>query len=163
MIGSAPAAAFTRSIFSFSMTSGMMRVPASLSPFFTGKSPWRVAIIICPKELTASSFSLFMRRTPSISEQSSILPSFTSPRLMFSPLQIEQSTSAASFSCIMLSSFSQTYILSLPTESSTGMSSSVIMCPLRKTASLVTPFIICVMSWQMTCPTASSVFISFMI
>ena len=65
-IGPPSAASFARSIFSFSITSGMIRVPAILSPFFTGKSPWRPAIIISPREFTAKSFfrSIFKRPSP---------------------------------------------------------------------------------------------------
>ena len=46
-------------------------------------------------------------------------------------------------------------------DRSTGISSSVTTCPLRNLGPLLTPGMICVMSWQSTCPAASSVLISF--
>ena len=89
-IGSVPATSAARSIFSFSITRGIILVPASLSPFFTGKSPWRDAIIISPSELTASRASLRILSTPSMSAISSIFPSFISEPCMVSesPAQI---------------------------------------------------------------------------
>ena len=65
------------SSLSFFMTSGMILVPASLSPFFTVVLPCLVAIIISPKELTFFSFSLSTLSSPSQSAITSILPSFT--------------------------------------------------------------------------------------
>ena len=48
-------------------------------------------------------------------------------------------------------------------ESSTGMSSGWMTCPLRKRAPLNSPGMIWVISWQSTCPAASSVRISFIL
>ena len=99
---------------------------------------------------------------PSAAAASSILPSFTGDSSIMVFLQMSHKMRAASFSCSMLSSASHTYKCSLPIESSTGISSGCTTCPLRNTASLVTPLIICVRSWQRTLPTASSVRINFM-
>ena len=74
-MGFGPAAACMASIFSCSMTSGMMRVPASLAPFFTGRSPWIVAIIIWGVLFTASRALRSILSRPSQSAISSILPS----------------------------------------------------------------------------------------
>ena len=84
-MGLSPAAFCMASIFSCSMTSGMMRVPASLAPFFTGMSPWMVAIIICGVWLTASKAARSILSRPSQSAISSILPSFGSVPWMFLP------------------------------------------------------------------------------
>ena len=138
-IGAGPAASTALSIFSFSITRVIILVPASLSPFFTGKSPWREAIIISPRLLPATSASRLIFSNPSVSAMSSIFPSLISEGCICSPAQISYRISAASFSCHIVSSFSHTYRCSFPTESSTGMSSAVTICPLRNTASLVTP------------------------
>ena len=44
----------TLSIFSFSITKGIIRIPASLSPGFTTVFECLVAIIICPNEFTVN-------------------------------------------------------------------------------------------------------------
>ena len=75
-IGSFPHIRLTCSIFSSSITRGTTRIPATLSPFFTGKFPWRDAITICPNPFTAFSFSLSTLSSPSVSAVSSIFPSF---------------------------------------------------------------------------------------
>ena len=61
-----------------------MRVPASLSPFFTGKPSCRVAIIISPKELTLRSRSRSTCRRPSQSAINSTLPSEMPEACIFS-------------------------------------------------------------------------------
>ena len=102
------AAFLAPSIFSSSITRGMMRVPASLSPAFTPKFPWRVAIIIWPKPFTALRASLFTFKRPSQAAVSSIFPSLASERSICSPRHMAQRISAASFSWSMPSSFSHT-------------------------------------------------------
>ena len=87
-----------RSILSSSITRGIIRVPASLSPLCTGKSPWRVAIIICPKPLTAFSASRFTFKRPSRVAVISIFPSFAWERSICSPRHMAHRISAASFS-----------------------------------------------------------------
>ena len=159
-MGSPPAASFALSMESMGMTRGMILVPSSLSPALTAVSPWREAIIICPRELMAFSLSRRILNKPLHSAVSSIFPSFTRERFILSFKQILQSISAASFSWSMVSSLSHMYRCSFPTLNSTGISSSATMWPLRNTASFVTPLIICVISWQSTEPTASSVFIN---
>jgi len=96
------------SIFSCSMTSGMMRVPASFWPFFTGRSPWMVAIIIWGVRFTASRASRLIFSRPSQSAMSSILPSFGSVPWMFLPAAALYSSAAASSSWRMPGFFSQT-------------------------------------------------------
>ena len=107
-MGLSPAAAFARSIACFSITRGIILVPQSLSPAFTGKPEERVAIIIRPKEFTSLSFWISAMNSPSISAISSILPSLGSVGCIFSPIHISRSTSAASFSCRVFSSLSHT-------------------------------------------------------
>ena len=107
-IGSLPAAACMASIFSCSMTSGMMRVPASFWPFFTGRSPWMVAIIIWGVRFTASRASRLIFSRPSQSAMSSIFPSFGSVPWMFLPAAALYSSAAASSSWRMPGFFSQT-------------------------------------------------------
>ena len=160
--GASPAACSAASSFSSRITSGMTRVPASLSPGRTRPPPRRVAIISSSTLFTAKSRSLSTRNTPSISLFSSILPSLVSLHAMFSRPHSAARRSAASFSCTNPGSSSHTNRFSLPIESSTGMSSSVTICPLRKRGPLLTPGMICVMSWHSTWPTASSVLIHFM-
>ena len=92
----------------FSITSGMMRVPQSLSPFFTPKPEDRVAIIIRPRAFTARMRGASARNRPSQSAESSILPSFGSEAVMCSFWHRSRRISAASFSWSMESSFSQT-------------------------------------------------------
>ena len=103
-----PAACLARSIFSFSMTRGITRVPQSLSPFFTTKPLGRVAIIISPRLFTARRRSRSARNRPSHPAMSSIFPSLGSVASMFSPWQICRKIWAASFSWSLVSSFSQT-------------------------------------------------------
>ena len=114
-----------------------------------------------PKEFTARSRSRSTRKSPPRAAEISILPSLGFEALIPSFMHMSRRISAASSSWYGLPSFSQTYMLSLPTLSSTGMSSGWMMCPLRKTTSLVTPLMICVISWQRVIPTASSVLTSF--
>ena len=83
--GSGPAALRARSIFAFSITSGMTRVPHSLSPFLTGKPPARVAIIMSPSALTARRRSVSTSSRPSASAVSSILPSLGAEARMCGP------------------------------------------------------------------------------
>ena len=135
-------------------------MPASLSPFFTGKSPWREAIIISPRELTASSFFLSILNSPSIWAFSSIFPSFISDSDIYSFLQISRRISAPSFSWRIPSVFSQTNRCSLPTDKSTGMSSSLTTWPFLNTGPFFSPLMICVISWQRICPAAFVVSIS---
>lgn len=121
-------------------------MPASLSPFFTGKSPWREAIIISPRELTASSFFLSILNSPSIWAFSSIFPSFISDSDIYSFLQISRRISAPSFSWRIPSVFSQTNRCSLPTDKRTGMSSSLTTWPFLNTGPFFSPLMICVIS-----------------
>ena len=107
-IGSAPAAACIASIFSCSMTSGMMRVPASFCPFFTGRSPWMVAIIICGVLFTAINALRLIFSSPSQSAISSIFPSFGAVPWIFLPAAALYSRAAASSSWRMPGCFSQT-------------------------------------------------------
>ena len=123
--GALPAACSACRSFSSRMMSGMTRVPASLSPGCTVPPPRRVAIISSSMLLTAKSRALSTRNTPSIALFSSIFPSFVSLHVMFSLPHSAARRSAASFSCTMPGSISQTNRFSLPMESSTGMSSSV--------------------------------------
>ena len=106
--GSVPQISFTRFIFSSSITSGTTRMPAILSPLFTGKSPWREASTICPRAFTAFSFSRSIFRSPSTSAVSSIFPSFGSEAFMWLPWHTCRRISAASFSWSMPSCFSHT-------------------------------------------------------
>ena len=107
-MGVSPASALACSIFSFLMTSGMTRVPHSLSPFFTTNPLDRVAIISSPMAFSARSRGRSTRNSPSASAVSSILPSLASPARMCSFRQMSRRISAASFSWSMVSSFSQT-------------------------------------------------------
>ena len=86
------------SIFSSSITRGMIRVPASLSPAFTGTFPCREAIIIWPMLFTALRASFFILNRPLHAAVSSIFPSLGAERSMYSPLQMAQRISAASSS-----------------------------------------------------------------
>ena len=83
--GPSPAACRAASIFSFSMTRGMTRVPHSLSPRFTGKPELRVAIIISPRRFTARSRSTSASSRPSSSATSSIFPSLGAVACMLGP------------------------------------------------------------------------------
>ena len=105
--GSPPTASLARSIFSFSMISGITRIAASFSPLRTTKPEARVAIIISPSELIVRRRSTSTSSSPSMSATSSILPSFGSEACMCSFWQSERSTSAASSSWSMFSLFSQ--------------------------------------------------------
>ena len=87
-VGASAQIAFTRSILSFLMTSGIILVPASLSPAFTGVFPWRLAIIISPKLFTFFNFSLSTFNSPLQSAMSSIFPSLTSDGCIWSFLHI---------------------------------------------------------------------------
>ena len=63
--GSVPAAAAAWSSTPCSMTSGITRMPASLSPVRTAVLPRRVAIMTCSTEFTARRASLLTRKHPS--------------------------------------------------------------------------------------------------
>ena len=89
------------------MTRGMTRIPASFSPLRTGVLPWRVAIMTSSWLFTARSRWESTRKSPSMAAVSSILPSFTSLRSMFSLMARAQSRSAASFSWSMPGVISQ--------------------------------------------------------
>ena len=90
------------------MMSGMTRIPASLSPARTAVPPLRVAIITSSWLFTAMSRWESTRNTPSQAAFSSILPSLTSLRSIFSCPQRVSRRSAASFSCTMPLVISQT-------------------------------------------------------
>ena len=134
--GAGPAACSAFCSFSSAIIRGITRMPASLSPLRTAVPPLRVAIITSSWLFTATRRGLSTRNRPSQAAFSSILPSFTSLRVMFSWPHSLSSRSAASFSWTMPGVISQTYRCSLPMDSSTGMSSSVTTWPLRKRASL---------------------------
>ena len=96
--GALPAACSALRSFSSSITSGMTRMPASLSPLCTAVPPLRVAIMTSSWLFTAMSRAESTRNTPLHAARSSILPSFTSVRVMFSCPHRASSRSAASFS-----------------------------------------------------------------
>ena len=106
--GSVPTTWRACSMAVFSMTSGMMRVPQSLSPFCTRKPEDRVAIIIRPRALTARMRSASARNSPSQSAVSSILPSFGSEAVICAFWHRSRRIPAASFSWSIVSSHSQT-------------------------------------------------------
>ena len=85
-----------------------MRVPAIFAPFFTGRSPWTVAIIIWGVRFTASRAARLILSRPSQSATSSILPSLASVPWMFLPAAALYSRAAASSSWRMPGVFSQT-------------------------------------------------------
>ena len=106
--GSGPATWRAFSMAVFSITSGMMRVPQSLSPLCTANPEDRVAIIMRPRALTARMRFASAKNSPSQSAESSILPSLGSEAVICSFRQRSRRISAASFSWSMDSSFSQT-------------------------------------------------------
>ena len=161
--GVSPAAALAAVSFSSAMIRGITRIPASLAPFLTAVPPFRVAIISSSMAFTARRDSDRTRNSPSQDAFSSILPSLTPLRSIFSLAHRASRRSAPSSSWSIPGVISHTYRCSLPMPSSTGMSSGATTWPLRNRASLYWSLMIWVRSWHSTWPTASSVRISFML
>ena len=96
--GSGPAFFSASSSLFSSMISGITRIPASLSPFFTAVFVCLVAIMISSTLFTSYNRSTSTWNNPSTSANSSILPSFTTDECIFSFCVILRRRSAPSSS-----------------------------------------------------------------
>ena len=162
--GSPLAIFFAASTCCSSNNNGIQRMPASLSPAFTGVLLNFVTIVNSPMLLIACNRSTSTLKRPSTSAMASILPCAIGPSCMFSPPAIWYKARATSSSCKNPSSSgSITNTCSLPRSKSLGMSSSVITCPRRKGVSFTSPMTILTRSCNNICPTASCVLIDFII
>ena len=147
-----------------SNNNGMQRMPANLSPAFTGVLLNLVTIVSSPMLLIACNRSTSTLKRPSTSAMASIFPCAIGPACMFSPPAIWYKARATSSSCKKPSSSgSITKICSLPRSNNFGISSSVITWPRRKGVSFTSPMTILTISCNNVCPTASCVLIDFII
>ena len=145
-------------------SNGIQRMPANLSPAFTGVLLNLVTIVSSPMLLIACNRSTSTLKRPSTSAMASILPCTIGPSCMFSPPAIWYKARATSSSCKKPSSSgSITKTCSLPRSNNFGISSSVITWPRRNGVSFTSPMTILTISCNKACPTASCVLIDFII
>ena len=141
------------------MISGMTRIPASLSPLRAPRycpCGWRSS----PRPGCSRRCSRWesTRNTPSQAAVSSILPSLTSLRCMCSlPAEGAAAAPPRRFHGPCRASSPRRRGAPCPCSAARGCPPAVTTWPLRKRASLYLSLMICVMSWQRTWPTASSV------
>ena len=155
---------FASSTCCSSNNNGIQRMPANLSPAFTGVLLNLVTIVSSPMLLIACKRSTSTLKRPSTSAMASILPCAIGPSCIFSPPAILYKARATSSSCKNPSSSgSITKICSLPRSSNFGISSSVITWPRRNGVSFTSPMTMRTKSCINACPTASCVLMDFII
>ena len=161
-IGRLPAAFSAASIFSFSITSGMILVPATLSPFLSeNRHVWKRSSFLPENSQPQVHHDVFSEYH-SIFDTTSILTFFDLSSMYFGRISgTDFVKDLCSFIFVKDPGFSPTQKVFFPTGEQQRYILFFHYIALFEKNAFFSSFMICVISWHRMWPTASSVLISF--